>query len=100
MQFLLVNVTHSARPWPYVEFNPDYTVAGYLEGASGAPVRRCSLCRSTTIYSTSVLLDPHSRSLVHVQTCYKHSVSKALERWALYTLHDFVRISNTQQAKR
>ena len=100
MQFILVNVTHMPRPWPYIEFNPDYTVVGYLETASAAPVRRCSLCRSTTIYSTSLLLDPHKRSLVHVQTCYKHSVSKALERWALYTLHDFVRISNAQHAKR
>lgn len=99
MQFLLANVVRSPRPWPYIEFNPDYTVAGYLHGTGAAPVRRCSLCRSTTIYSSSLLLDPHAGSLVHVQTCYKHSVSKALERWALYTLHDFVRISSAQQAK-
>jgi hypothetical protein len=96
MQFLVANVARSLPPWPYIEFNPDYTVAGYLQGTGGAPVRRCSLCRSTTIYSNSLLLDPHARRLVHVQTCYKHSVSKALERWALHTIHDFVRISNTQ----
>lgn len=99
MQFLLANVVHSPRPWPYIEFNPDYTVAGYLQDTGAAPVRRCSLCRSTTIYSNSLLLDPHARRLVHVKTCYKHSVSKALERWALYTLHDFVRISSAQLAK-
>ena len=99
MQFLVANVTQHPRPWPYIELNPDYTVAGYLKGTGAAPVRRCSLCRSTTIYSNSLLLDPHARRLVHVQTCYKHSVSKALERWALYTLHDFVRISSAQLAK-
>jgi hypothetical protein len=99
MQFILGNVTQSPRPWPYIEFNPDYSVAGYLKGVGTAPVRRCALCRSTTIYSKNLLLDPHARGLVHVQTCYKHSVSKAQERWGLYTLHDFVRISSVQLAK-
>lgn len=87
-QFIMRHIDKIPEPRPFLRLNPDLSVQEVLS----APNTSCSLCRTSNIFSKNVLLDVKTCSLVTIQTCYRHSLEKQLERFALHTMHDFVRL--------
>lgn len=98
-QFIYANINLAPQPCLYVEFHPDHTVARRFLPAKSCTPRRCSMCRCTSIFASYLLLDPEVHQLVHVQVCYKHSIPTAVQRWALHTINDYIRIHQAPTAE-
>lgn len=90
--FVLRTIHKPKPPRRIMRFYPDLSIDHTPHGSQN----HCSICRTSNIFSKHILLDPGTRTLVQVQTCFRHTVHNHVSRYALKTVADFIRLQLTK----